>query len=109
VRTPLLRAHPLLTGGIVNAGSESSFGRTLVSATIEARRWLDRPRVPAIGLAMFSDLARTSRSFANESLFNADLGAGVRIRVPGWESALRVDVAQGLCDGRHALTFGWAF
>jgi hypothetical protein len=42
-------------------------------------------------------------------LFNVDLGAGVRIRVPGWQSTLRVDVAHGLRDGRHALTFGWLF
>ena len=109
VRSPLLRAHPLLTGGIVNAGSDSAFGRTLTWGTVEARCWLDRPRLPQIGLAMFSDVARTSRSSANESLFNVDLGAGVRIRVPGWQSALRVDVAHGLRDGRHALTFGWLF
>jgi Papain-like cysteine protease AvrRpt2 len=109
VRSPLLRAHPLLTGGIVNAGSDSAFGRTLMSGTIEARRWLDRPRLPQIGLAMFSDVARSSRSLANDSLFNVDLGAGVRIRVPGWQNALRVDVAHGLRDGRHALTFGWLF
>jgi tetratricopeptide (TPR) repeat protein len=109
VRAPLLRAHPLLTGGIVNAGSDSAFGRTLMGGTVEARRWLDRPQLPQIGLAMFSDVARTSRSSANESLFNVDLGAGVRIRVPGWQSTLRVDVAHGLRDGRHALTFGWLF
>ena len=109
VRSPLLRAHPLLTGGIVNAGGDSAFGRTLMSGTIEARRWLDRPRLPQIGFAMFSDVARSSRSSVNESLFNVDVGAGVRIRVPGWQSALRVDVAHGLRDGRHALTLGWLF
>jgi Papain-like cysteine protease AvrRpt2 len=108
-RPILLRAHPLLEGGLVYAGSRSSFGRTLMSGSAEAQRWVERPRLPRIGLAAFADIARASRSLDDDSSFNVDTGAGVRIRIPGWDGTFRVDVAHGLRDGRNAMTFGWLF
>src|SRR5439155_6568525 len=66
VREPLLRAHPLLAGGVVNAGPGSPFGRTVVSTSIEGRRWLDRPRLVQCAIATFADTARTSRSIAGD-------------------------------------------
>jgi peptidase C39-like protein len=106
-REALLRAHPLLDGGTINAGPGSAFGRSLISSSIEGWRWLDRPQLPRLAIAMFGDAARTSRAFARDPTFNVDVGTGLRIRIPGWQSVLRIDVAHGLRDGRNALTFGW--
>ena len=36
-----------------------------------------------------------------------DLGAGVRLTVPGAPGTLRVDVARGLRDGHMAVSAGW--
>jgi len=36
-----------------------------------------------------------------------DAGAGLRIRIPGISSSLRIDYARGLRDGAHAWTIGW--
>jgi hypothetical protein len=38
----------------------------------------------------------------------ADVGAGLRIRVPGWGRVLRLDVAHGLTDGANAFTVGFS-
>jgi hypothetical protein len=38
-----------------------------------------------------------------------DVGTGLRVKVPGWERTLRVDVAHGVRDGRNAVTVGWLF
>jgi hypothetical protein len=108
-RAPLLRAHPLLIGGIIDAGHRSAFGRTLTFGSVEAQRWIERPQLPRMGLAGFVDVARASRRFIAGSGTNVDVGGGVRLRLPGWDGALRVDVARGLGDGRNALTFGWLF
>jgi hypothetical protein len=108
-RAPLLRAHPLLIDGIIGAGDRSSFGRTLTFGSVEAHRWIERSRLPRVGLAAFVDLARASRRFNPGSGTNVDVGGGVRLHLPGWDGALRVDVARGLRDGRNALTFGWLF
>ncbi len=108
-RDRLLRAHPLLIDGIVDAGTPASFGRTLMFGSAEAQRWLARPRLPRLGLAGFADVARGSRGFTAGSGTNVDVGAGLRLRVPGWDGILRVDLAYGLRDGRNAMTFGWLF
>jgi len=107
VREPLLRAHPLLDGGTIDALPQSAFGRSLLTASFEARRWFDRPQLPRVAVATFGDAARSSRSAAGTTTLNVDIGAGLRIRVPGWRSVLRLDVAHGVRDGRNALTFGW--
>jgi hypothetical protein len=38
-----------------------------------------------------------------------DIGAGLRVKLPGASGALRVDVAHGLRDGADALTLGWQY
>ena len=106
-RVPLLRAHPLLDGGVIEA-SHGAFGRTLAYADVEVQRWFDRPLLPRLGLAGFADFARASRGVAGSS--NAphlDIGGGLRIKIPGAEGVLRVDIAHGVRDGTNALTFGW--
>jgi hypothetical protein len=109
-RVPMLRAHPLLQDGVIGLGLSSAFGRSLSYGTAEAQRWFDKPFLARVGLAAFIDIARASRKAAgNESPTHIDAGAGVRVKIPGATGALRVDVARGVRDGAHALTFGWQF
>lgn len=110
VRAQLLRAHPLLSDGVVDLTGSSAFGRTLTFGSMEVQRWLERPSLVRVGVAGFADLARASRQAAAGSTpVHVDLGAGLRIRIPGTPGVLRVDVAHGLRDGENALTFGWLF
>jgi outer membrane translocation and assembly module TamA len=90
--------------------SRSVFGRTLTYANVEAQRWFDRPLLPRLGLAGFVDAARATRGVAtSSSAIHVDVGGGLRIRIPGAEGVLRVDVAHGVRDGANALTVGWQY
>jgi Peptidase C39 family len=110
VRAPLLRAHPLLSDGVVDLTAASAFGRTLGFGSVEAQRWLERPSFVRLGVAAFSDIARASRQeTAGGTRALVDVGAGLRIKIPGTPGVLRADVAHGLRDGANALTFGWLF
>ena len=110
VRAPLLRAHPLLTDGVVDLSPSSAFGRTLAFGSAEVQRWLDRPSLVRLGFAGFADVARASRqAAAGRAPAQVDLGAGLRIKIPGTPGVLRADVAHGIGDGANALTFGWLF
>ena len=42
-REPLLRAHPLLSDGIVDLTAASAFGRSLAFGSAEMQRWFERP------------------------------------------------------------------
>jgi hypothetical protein len=109
-RAPLLRAHPLLEDGIIDLGSSSVFGRSLAYGGVEAQRWFDKPLLARVGLAGFVDVARaTRRAAGNASPTHLDVGAGLRLRVPGAAGVLRADIAHGVRDGAHAITFGWQF
>jgi hypothetical protein len=109
-RAPLLRAHPLLIDGIVSLAGSSVFGRALAYGGVEAQRWFERPSVLRVGLGGFVDAAHTSRRAApGVESAHIDLGAGLRVKVPGSAGVLRVDVARGLRDGATALTVGWLF
>jgi len=110
VRAPLLRAHPLLSDGVVDLTSASAFGRTLAFGGAEVQRWFEHPTIARLGVAVFTDLARASRQAADgRSPVYVDAGAGLRIKIPGTPGVLRADVAHGLRDGANALTFGWLF
>ena len=110
VRAPLLRAHPLLSDGVVDLTGSSAFGRTLTFGSAEVQRWLERPSLVRVGVAGFADVARASRqATAGSTPVHVDLGAGLRIRIPGTPGVLRADIAHGLRDGANALTFGWLF
>jgi len=53
-------------------------------------------------------VARASRrAAAGATAVQVDLGAGLRVKLPGTPGVLRADVAHGLLDGANALTFGW--
>lgn len=104
-RPVLLRAHPLLSDGIITG---STFGRRLAFANGEAQQWVHPARWPiGVAPAVFVDVARASDGFSwNDSRTQVDGGAGVRIAVPG-AGDLRIDFARGLRDGRSALSAGW--
>jgi hypothetical protein len=106
-RDELLRAHPLLHDGAIRDGV---FGRGLLHATGEWRRWSDRriARVIRWTPAIFVDVARAFDApvFADPRA-HADVGIGVRLALPG-ANVVRVDVARGLGDGAAALSVGWA-
>ena len=110
VRAPLLRAHPLLSDGVVDLTAASAFGRTLTYGSAEVQRWLEWPAIVRLGVAGFSDVARASRQAASgQTPVQVDVGAGLRIKIPGTPGVLRGDLAHGLRDGANALTFGWLF
>jgi len=105
-RTPLLRAHPLLDAGVV---SGPVFGRQLVHGTVEYQHPLLTAQGGAIRLAAFADTARAWHRIGNEepSPLHTDVGAGMRIALPGKGGTIRVDVARGLRDRRVVLSAGW--
>jgi hypothetical protein len=109
-RAPLLRAHPLLDNGVIALESSSAFGRSLSYGSAEAQRWFDRPLLARVGLAGFVDVARASRRATGDaSPAQLDVGAGLRLRIPGAAGVLRADLARGIRDGANALTLGWQF
>jgi hypothetical protein len=75
---------------------------------VEAQRWFERPSIVRIAPAAFVDVARASRrGAAGVDSAQVDVGAGVRVKIPGASGVLRVDVARGLRDGATAVTLGW--
>jgi predicted double-glycine peptidase len=107
-RPPLVRAHPLLDDGVIAMDGSSVFGRTLAYGSVEAQRWFERPSIVRIAPAAFVDVARASRrGAAGVESAQVDVGAGVRVKIPGASGVLRVDVARGLRDGATAVTLGW--
>ena len=108
-REPLLRAHPLLDDGVLRVEQHTVFGRTVAYSNVELQRWLRGSQSPVIGLAAFVDAARASRRLAPGDRAQADVGFGLRVRVPGINRILRIDAAHGLSDGANAITAGWMF
>jgi hypothetical protein len=104
-RAALLRAHPLLDDGRVVG---PVFGRHLLHATTEAQHWF-RTSLVRVGAAAFIDAASAAERLNAPvgRAFQLDAGAGLRLRLPGAASTLRVDYAHGLRDGADAWTVGW--
>ncbi|MCC6992386.1 MAG: C39 family peptidase [Acidobacteria bacterium] len=105
-RAPLLRAHPLLDGGVITG---AAFGRRLAHATVESAPALLTRSVATLRLAVFVDVARTGQRRAGDpdSAWQADVGTGLRLVLPGRAGTARVDVARGLRDGRTAVSAAW--
>jgi hypothetical protein len=86
------------------------FGRSIQNASAELQRWLERPGLVRLGIATFVDVAQATRQVTvGTSVTQADLGAGLRLRLPGPGRVLRIDAAHGLRDGANALTVGWVY
>jgi hypothetical protein len=105
-RTPLLRAHPLLDAGVVRG---PVFGRRLAHGTVEYHHPIVAVPGGAVRLAAFADAARAWHRIDDDgpSDLHVDVGAGVRLALPGRGGALRVDVARGVRDGRVVVSAGW--
>jgi hypothetical protein len=105
-RTPLLRAHPLLDEGVVTG---PVFGRQLAHGTVEYQHPLLTAQTGALRLVAFTDTARAWHRVGEDTTlsWHADVGAGVRIVLPGNGGTARVDVARGLRDRRVVLSAGW--
>lgn len=105
-RAPLLRAHPLLTDGVV---SGEAFGRQLMHGTIEYQHPLFTSAAGTPQLTLFADTARAWHRLRDDdrSPIHADLGTGLRVAIPGKGGALRLDVARGMRDNRMAWSAGW--
>jgi hypothetical protein len=101
-RPLLLRAHPLLDGGVIRG---ETFGRTLIQSTLEGRRHLAGIGPVRLTGALFVDAARAWDGPLARRLL-ADVGVGLRVRVPG-EGTLRLDLARSVTDGSHAISAGW--
>ena len=105
-RRALLRAHPLLDDGVI---ATDGLSRRLTSLTLEVEHaW--RPRWPLqVSVVGFVDGARGWGHVTPErsSRTHMDVGAGVRLGVPGQASRLRIDLARGLQDGALAASLGW--
>lgn len=107
-RTPLLRAHPLVEDGRFRT---SELARRLVHASLEARHWWP-VSAARVGAAVFADAAHGGQRLTGRSRGDVDVGAGVRLAVPGLAGTLRADVARGLRDGATIVSFvyeasGW--
>jgi len=105
-RGALLRAHPLLDQGRIDG---PVFGQRLAHASVETQHWLRRPGLVRVGAAAFVDAAAASHRSPDSIGYplQVDAGAGLRVRIPGTPSALRIDYARGLRDGAYAWTIGW--
>ncbi len=101
VGTFLLRAHPLLDGGVVTG---KGFARQLVHGGLETQVWPWPRRLLSLGFAAFVDGMRPGSPFERASAATqADFGAGLRLQLPGRNELLRLDVARGARDGQMAL------
>jgi hypothetical protein len=101
----LLRAHPVLDGGRVD---RAVFGRRLLHAGVEWRRWLAPVRrVARIAPAIFIDAGRALDGAPfSDPRAHVDVGAGIRFVLPG-AGVVGIDLGRGLRDGEMALSIGW--
>lgn len=104
-RAALLRAHPLLDGGII-AGP--AFGRRIEHATVSIERWPSTMMLWGAGVAAFVDVASVQRQLdrLGPRAPLVDAGAGIRLRAAWLPGIVRVDYAHGLRDGADAVSVG---
>jgi hypothetical protein len=107
-RDHLLRAHPLTRDGIVEG---VAFGHGLVTGGVEVERRFATFGPCRAGLALFVDGAQVPSSDPGPGVRGTyvDVGAGVRLKLPGQRSLLRADVARTGDGGGLRVSAGWAF
>ena len=105
-RAGLLRAHPLLTDGVLTG---PVFGRELVRGSLEYVRSVKQTRAGGLWIAGFIDAARAWHRLngLDPSPLYVDAGIGLRVRGPGPGGTIRVDVAHGLRGGGTTLSASW--
>jgi hypothetical protein len=101
----MLRAHPVVHSGRVH---DAIFGRRLVHAGGEWRRWLHPIKgIVRVAPAAFVDIGHASRTNAfGDTRTHVDIGVGLRFVVPG-SGVIGLDIGRGLRDGETALSIGW--
>jgi hypothetical protein len=105
-RSELLRAHPLLEDDVLTG---AVFGRDVAHATFEYDRPVGETVAGGLSVAAFVDTARAwhlMNGLDTSPLF-VDAGVGVRLRAPGPDGGVRIDVAHGLRGGGTTLSAGW--
>ena len=104
-RNGLLRAHPLRRDSVI---TDEVFGRHLVFGTTEFE-YPFQTRVGQVGVAVFVDMAQSSRRLVRtlSSPFHVDVGTGVRFDASG-TGKVRLDFGYGLRDGHVRLSAGYA-
>jgi hypothetical protein len=102
VKRTLLRAHPVIHDGMLRS---DRLGRRIVHLSGEVRQWWSIRSAVRLGAAAFADAARVSRRVQSDSQADVDLGAGLRLGVPGLNGVFRLDVGKGLRDGATVLSF----
>jgi hypothetical protein len=104
-RATLLRAHPLLNGGVLDG---RAFGRMLVHGGLEKQGWAWTVKPVRLGWALFVDGARPWDALGAARVpWQVDGGVGIRIAGMGTRGQFRIDLARGLEDGNVALSIGW--
>lgn len=103
-RDSLLRAHPVLDGARLRV---DRLGRSFSAASFEARRWTQPATVLHVAIAGFLDLGRTGGRIAGRPLADADVGAGLRVAIPGAAGIFQLNAARGLRDRGHAISLLW--
>jgi hypothetical protein len=105
-RSGLLRAHPLVRGGVVTG---PVFGRDVARGSLEYTRPVARALGGAVSIAGFVDAARAWRRLRGleTSPLYVDAGVGVRVRGAGPGSEVRIDLAHGLLGGGTAISADW--
>jgi hypothetical protein len=103
----LLRAHPLLTDGVLTG---RAFGRSLVSAGVERQAWFGDFRMLRLGWVLFVDGARPYEPLRPDSVpWQTDAGVGLRIVGWGSGSECRIAAAHGIEDGANAISLRLEF
>lgn len=106
-RRTLLRAHPLLSHGVV---SGPAFGREIASGSAEYARPIVRAHVASIAIAGFVDTAQAWHRLVDggrASPLYVDAGIGLRVQAPNLGGTIRIDVARGLRDGGTTVSANW--
>ena len=96
-RTATLRAHALHEDGFVTG---DGFGRRVFFASVEVSRPIPKITAARASWALFADAARIARRVDGSDVTHMDVGAGLRLDVPGVIGTVRLDLGYGLADGQ---------
>ena len=105
-RVALLRAHRLVNSGVITG---PVFGRGLAHASLEYARPVKHMKSADLSIAGFVDAAQAwhrLNGFDTSPLY-VDAGVGLRVRTPGPNGAIRLDVAHGLRGGGTTFSASW--
>lgn len=105
-RVALLRAHRLVNSGVITG---PAFGRRLAHASLEYAHPVKHHRKGDLSIAGFVDAAQAWHRLngLDTSPLYVDAGVGLRVRTPGPDGAIRLDVARGLRGGGTTFSASW--